>query len=162
MVAALETQIEDSEMTICDVLAMDHYITHVLFAEILDCNDPQEARESFEQLYEEIKIHGLAEEQVVYPVLNFDEEKMQKSVEQTDYINAMLDDMKVVHPVDVDAHFNANFKTRVEQLRLAVCSHLHQEEQEILPMLQERLSHAQQKAMATEFKIVKGQLKEQS
>jgi hemerythrin superfamily protein len=161
MVAALDTQIEEREMSICDVLAMDHYITNVLFAEILDCGDPQKAREYFDQLYEEVKIHGLAEEQVVYPALDFEHEKMQKSVGQTDYINEMMDDMKVGHSVDIDEHFNVNFKTRVEQLGLAVHSHLHQEEQDIFLLIKRNLSPEQQKAMAIEFKAVKSRLRAQ-
>ena len=145
----------DDEMSIRDVLLMDHSKTDILFAEILGSDDPQKIQEYFGQLYQDVKIHGLAEEQVLYPALRPYYDQMQEIVDQTDRVIVLLDEMKLLDPADPD------FKTQIEQLRLAVRGHIDQEENDIFPRIREHLSHEQQKRMATEFKAAKSKLQEQ-
>jgi hemerythrin superfamily protein len=155
VVGSVVTRLDD-EMSIRDVLLMDHSKTDILFAELLGSNDPRKIQEYFGQLYRDVKIHGLAEEQVLYPALSPYYNKMQAIVEQTDHVIEMLDEIRMLNLTDPD------FKARIEQLRLAVREHIDQEESDIFPNIREHLSHEQQKRMATEFKAAKSQLQEQA
>ncbi|MBD2020980.1 hemerythrin domain-containing protein [Leptolyngbya sp. FACHB-36] len=145
----------DDEMSIRDVLLMDHSKTDILFAEVLGNNDPQKIREYFGQLYQDVKVHGLAEEQVLYPALSPYYDQMQEIVDQTDHVIELLNKMKSFNPA------NPNFKAQVEQLRLAVRGHIDQEERDIFPRIKDNLSSEQQKTLATDFKAAKSNLQEQ-
>ena len=146
----------DDEMTIRDLLLMDHSKTDILFAEILGSDAPQKIQEYFGQLYQDVKIHGLAEEQVLYPAVRPYYNQTQEIVEQTDHVIEMLDQVRLVDPSDPD------FKPQVKRLRQAVREHINQEENDIFPTVRKKFSHAQQKQMATEFKAAKSKLQEQS
>ncbi|MBD2459551.1 hemerythrin domain-containing protein [Oscillatoria sp. FACHB-1407] len=142
----------DDEMSIRDLLLMDHTKADILFAEILGSEDPHKIQEYFAQLYQDVKVHGLAEEEILYPALSPYYNQMQEIVDQTDLVLEMLDAMKPLNPADPD------FKTQVEHLRRAVRHHVDQEEQDIFPKLREHLSRDQQKRMASEFKAAKNRL----
>ena len=145
----------DDEMRIGDLLRMDHSKTDVLFMEILGSNDPQKIQEYFGQLYKDIKVHGTAEEQVVYPVVRPYYEHTQEIYDQTDEVMQMLEEIKPLAPS------SSEFKAKVEQLRTAVRTHINQEEKDIFPKLRDNFSDEQQKQMATEFKTVKSQLQDE-
>ncbi|HEY9734644.1 MAG TPA: hemerythrin domain-containing protein [Trichocoleus sp.] len=142
----------DDEMSIRDVLLMDHSKADILFAEVLGSDEPQEIQGFFEQLYWDVKIHGLAEERVLYPALSPYYDQMPDIVEQTDEVIEMLDAARAIDPAD------PTFKERVEEIRRAVRSHVDQEENDIFPKIREDLSHEQQKQLATEFKAAKQKL----
>lgn len=145
----------DDEMSIRDLLLMDHSKTDILFAEILGSDEPQKIQEYFGQLYQDVKVHGLAEEQVLYPAVRPYYNQMQEIVDQTDHVIEMLDEVKPVDPSDPD------FKTQIKQLRRAVREHIDQEENDIFPKLKDNFSHEQQKQIATEFKAAKSRLQDQ-
>ncbi|MBD1909396.1 MULTISPECIES: hemerythrin domain-containing protein [unclassified Leptolyngbya] len=145
----------DDEMSIRDLLLMDHSKTDVLFAEILGSDNPQKIQEYFGQLYQDVKVHGLAEEQVLYPAVQPYYDQMQEIVDQTDHVIEMLDAMKPLDPAAPD------FKAQVEQLRLAVRGHIDQEESDVFPKLKDNFDHEQQKQLATEFKAAKSKLQKQ-
>ncbi|MBD3885776.1 hemerythrin domain-containing protein [Phormidium tenue FACHB-886] len=145
----------DDEMSIRDLLLMDHSKSDILFAEILGSSDPQKIQEYFGQLYQDVRVHGLAEEQVLYPAVRPYYDRMQEIFEQTDHVIEMLDEMKLLDPTA------SNFKSEIERLRLAVREHIDQEESDIFPRFQNDLSHEQQKQLATDFKAAKSKLQEQ-
>jgi len=145
----------DDEMSIRDLLRMDHTKADTLFAEILGADEPQKMAEYFGQLYKDIKVHGTAEEQVLYPAIRPYYEHTQEIYEQTDEVMEMLDEIKPLKP-DL-----SEFKAKVEQLRTATRNHINQEEKDIFTIIRDNFSHEQQKQMATEFKTVKSQLQEQ-
>ncbi|AFZ31448.1 Hemerythrin HHE cation binding domain protein [Gloeocapsa sp. PCC 7428] len=142
----------DDEMSIRELLLMDHTKADILFVEVLNASEPQKIQEYFGQLYKDIKVHGLAEEQVLYPAVRPYYEHMQEIFEQTDEVILMLDEIK---PLDPAA---SEFKAKIEQLRTAVRTHINQEENDIFPKLRDNFSHEQQKQMATEFKTAKSKL----
>jgi len=144
----------DEEMSIRDLLLMDHTKADTLFAEIQSANDPQKVQEYFGQLYRDVKVHGLAEEQVLYPAVRPYYEHTQEIYEQTDEVIQMLEEIKLLNPSD------SGFKAKVEQLRIAARAHIDQEESDIFPKLK-NFSDEQQKQMASEFKAVKSQLQDQ-
>jgi hemerythrin superfamily protein len=145
----------DDEMSIRDLLRMDHTKADTLFAEILGADEPQKIAEYFGQLYKDIKVHGTAEEQVLYPAIRPYYEHTQEIYEQTDEVMEMLDEIKPLEPA------SSEFKGKIEQLRTATRNHINQEEKDIFPLIGDNFRHEQQKQMATEFKTVKSQLQEQ-
>ena len=145
----------DDEMTIRELLLMDHTKADILFMEILGTNDPHKIQEYFGQLYKDIKAHGTAEEQVVYPAVRQYYEHTQEIYAQTDEVMEMLDEIKLINPA------SSEFKAKIEQLRTAVRTHINQEEKDIFPKLRDNFSHEQQKQMASEFKTAKSKLQEE-
>jgi hemerythrin superfamily protein len=71
----------DDEISLRALLLMDHRKTDILFAELLGSDDPQKIQEYFRQLYREVRVHGLAEEQIFYPALNPYYEQMAEIVD---------------------------------------------------------------------------------
>ncbi|MBW4421825.1 MAG: hemerythrin domain-containing protein [Myxacorys californica WJT36-NPBG1] len=145
----------DDEMSIRDLLLMDHSKSDILFAEILGSDDPQKIQEYFGQLYQDVKIHGLAEEQVLYPAVRPYYKYTEEIIDQTDHVIEMLDEVRSFDPSDPD------FKTQVKRLRQATREHIDHEENNIFPTVRENFSHEQQKQMATEFKAAKSKLQDQ-
>jgi hemerythrin superfamily protein len=154
VVGSLVTRTDD-EMTIRELLLMDHTKADTLFMEILSANDPHKIQEYFGQLYKDVKVHGTAEEQVVYPAVRPYYEHTEEIYAQTDEVMEMLDEIKLIDPS------SSEFKAKIEQLRTAVRTHINQEENDIFPKLRDNYSHEQQKQMATEFKTAKSKLQEQ-
>ncbi len=142
----------DDEMSILQLLRMDHSKTDVLFMEILGSNDPQKIQEYFGQLYKDVQAHGAAEEQVVYPAVRPYYEDTQELYAETADVKRMLDEIKSMNSYD------SEFKTKVEQLMTTLRTHINQEENEMFPKIRDNFSHEQHKQMATEFKTVKSQL----
>jgi len=145
----------DDEMSIRQLLLMDHSKVDILFMEIFNANEPEKIQEYFGQLYKDIKVHGTAEEQVLYPAVRPYYEHTQEIYAQTDEVMEMLDEIK---PLNFSS---PEFKAKIEQLRIAVRTHINQEENDIFPKLRDNFSHEQQKQIATEFKTAKSKLQEQ-
>lgn len=145
----------DEEMSIRELLLMDHTKVDILFTEIGSTNDPQKIQEYFGQLYKDIKVHGTAEEEVLYPAVRPYYEHTQEIYDQTDEVIEMLDEIKPIDPS------SSEFKAKIEQLRTAVRTHINQEENDIFPKLRDNFSHQQLLQMATEFKTAKSKLQEQ-
>jgi len=145
----------DDEMSIRDLLLMDHTKADTLFTEILGTDEPQKIQEYFGQLYRDISVHGLAEEQVLYPAVRPYYEHTQEIYDQTDEVIQMLEEIKPLSPS------SSQFKPKIEHLRTAVRTHINQEENEIFPKLRDNFSNEQQKQMASEFKTAKSRLQDQ-
>jgi hemerythrin superfamily protein len=68
IVGSAVTQISDkSDMSIQDIIRMDHNKVSMLFKQIEASNYPQKIEEYFGQIYKDLSVHSEAEEQVVYP-----------------------------------------------------------------------------------------------
>lgn len=145
----------DDEMSIRHLLRMDHTKADTLFAEILGADKPQKIQEYFGQLYKDIKVHGTAEEQVLYPAIRPYYEHTQEIYEQTDEVMEMLDNIKPLDPA------SSEFKVKIEQLRTATRNHINQEEKDIFTLITDNFSDDQQKQLATEFKTAKSQLQKE-
>lgn len=142
----------NDEMSIWDLLLMDHTKSDILFAEILATDDPKKIQECFVQLYKDVSIHGLAEEQIVYHAVSPYYRAMPDIVEQTDDVIGMLDEVRSLEVSD------PNFKSKVQHVKQAVRDHINQEEKDIFPILKHNFSQEQQKQMATDFKAAKSKL----
>ncbi|NEQ24975.1 MAG: DNA nickase, partial [Microcoleus sp. SIO2G3] len=59
----------NDEMSIRDLIRMDHTKVNTLFVEVQGTNDPQKLQEYFGQIYKDLSAHAEAEEQIVYPAI---------------------------------------------------------------------------------------------
>ncbi len=145
----------DDEMTILQLLRMDHTKTDTLLVEMLSASDPQKIQEYFGQIYKDAIAHGTAEEQIVYPAVRPYYEDTQELYDETAEVTQIMEEIKSLDPS------SSEFKAKVEQLMIAMRTHKSQEENEMFPKLRDNYSHEQQKQMATEFKTVKSQIQNQ-
>ncbi|MFE1743710.1 hemerythrin domain-containing protein [Coleofasciculus sp. H7-2] len=150
------TQTSDrSDMTIGEILRMDHSKAKTLFMEIENSNDAQKIQEYFGQLYKDLMAHAKAEEQVVYPAVRSYYQDTQDLYDEQAEQARMLDEIKSMSPS------SSEFKAKVRQLKDAINHHINQEENDMLPKLRDNFSSEQQQQMASEFKSVKSQLQDQ-
>ena len=145
----------DNEMSIRDLIRMDHTKTNTLFMQIEGTDDPQKLQEYFGQIYKDLSAHATAEEQVVYPAVRSYYQNTQDLYQEQAEMKQMLEQIKALNPSASD------FKENVTRLMRAVQHHVQQEENEMFPKIRDNFSDEQQKQMATEFKIVKSQLQNQ-
>lgn len=143
-----------SDMTIGQILRMDHSKAKTLFMEIENSNDPQKIQEYFGQLYKDLMAHAKAEEQVVYPAVRSYYQDTQDLYNEQAEQARMLDAIKAMSPSSPE------FKEQVRQLRDATNHHINQEENEMLPKLDANFNSEQQQRMATEFKSAKSKLQD--
>lgn len=144
-----------SDMTIGQILRMDHTKARTLFMEIQNSNDSQKIQEYFGQLYKDLMAHAKAEEQVVYPAVRSYYQDTQDLYNEQAEQARMLDELKAMDPS------SPQFKVQIKQLMDATNHHINQEENDMLPKLDSNLSSEQQQRMATEFKSAKSKLQDQ-
>ena len=147
----------DDEMSIRDIIRMDHAKTNTLFTEIGASNDPQKIQEYFGQLYKDLTAHAQAEEQVVYPAVRgfYGEGDTQELYNEQAQMKQMLDQIKALSPSSPE------FKDRVKQLMDVVGDHIRQEESTMFSAIGSNCSHEQEKQMATQFKEAKSKLQQE-
>lgn len=146
----------DSEISICDLIRLDHTKIFALLSQIATTNDPQKLEEYFGQVYQDLSAHADAEEEVIYPSVRpyfndiqslYDEQaKMQESLER---IRAM------------DCQDTVAFKAAVEILAADVNAHVKEEEDEMFPRINSSFGDDQQKQLATDFKTAKSKIQDQ-
>ena len=144
----------DTEMSIRDLIRMDHTKVNTLFMEIENTNDPQKIQEFFGQIYKDLNAHSIAEEEIVYPAVRPYYSDTQDLYNEQAEMKQMLDQIKSMNPSA------SNFKDQVKQLKDAVTHHVRQEENEMFPKIRDNFSDEQQKQMATQFKTSKSQVME--
>lgn len=146
----------DDEMTIREIIRMDHAKANTLFTEIGQSNDPQKIQEYFGQLYKDLNVHALAEEQAVYPKVRAFYDDTRELYDEQAEMKQRLDEIKAMSPSNID-----QFKSKVKQLMDIVGDHIRQEESTMFTAIGNNLSHEQEKQMATEFKTAKSQLQQE-
>ncbi|HEY9634039.1 MAG TPA: hemerythrin domain-containing protein [Coleofasciculaceae cyanobacterium] len=147
----------DDEMTIREIIRMDHAKTNTIFTEIGASNDPQKIAEYYGQLYKDLNAHAIAEEQVVYPKVRAFYDDTRELYDEQAEMKQMLDQIKSMNPAsNID-----EFKSRVKQLMDIVGDHIRQEESTMFTAIGNNLNHDQEKQMATEFKTAKSQVQQE-
>ena len=144
-----------SDMTIGQILRMDHSKAKTLFTEIENSSDPQKIQEYFGQLYKDLTAHAKAEEQVLYPAVRSYYEDTQDLYNEQAEQARMLEEIKSLSPS------SSEFKTKVQQLKDATNHHIKQEENEMLPRIDANFSSEQQQELATQFKSAKSKLQDE-
>jgi hemerythrin superfamily protein len=155
--SALTQSSDKSDMNIQDVIRLDHNKANTLFTEIGQSNDPQKIQEYFGQLYKDLTVHALAEEEVVYPAVRpfYGESDTQELYDEQAEMKRMLDEIKALSPA------SDMFKSKVKQLMNAVGDHIRQEESTMFAAIRNNCSTQQQEQMATAFKAAKSKLQDQ-
>lgn len=155
VVGSVATQSSDqSDLKIQDVIRMDHQKVNVLIGEIEQSNDVQKVQEYFGQLYQDLLVHSVAEEQVVYPGVRpfYGDADTQELYEEQAQLKEILDQMKSLEPNSQE------FKDMLQQVKAMVGDHTRQEESTMFSAIKSNCSSEQQQQMATEFKEAKKQL----
>lgn len=143
------------EMSITDIISMDHRKTDTLFMEIASTDDPQKLQEFFGQLYKDLSVHAEAEEQIVYPAVRSYYGNTQELYSEQAEMKQMLAQIKALNPTSSD------FKAQIKQLQTAVHDHVRQEENDMFPHIRRHLSEAQMEQMATQFKAAKSTIQQE-
>lgn len=145
---------DKTDMNIQDVIRMDHQKASTLFMEIEQSNDPQKIQEYFGQLYKDLNVHALAEEQVVYPAVRsfYGESDTQELYDEQAQMKVLLDEIKALSPA------SSEFKSKVKQLKDIVMDHVRQEESTLFAAIRNNCNDQQSEQLATQFKEAKKQL----
>jgi hemerythrin superfamily protein len=88
----------DDEMTIREIIRMDHAKVNTLFTEIGASNDPQKIQEYFGQLYKDLSAHAQAEEQVVYPAVRSSTKGLKSCMMNRLEMKQLLEQIKALNP----------------------------------------------------------------
>jgi hemerythrin superfamily protein len=156
IVGSAVTQISDkSDLSIQEIIRMDHNKVSMLFKQIEASNDPQKIEEYFGQIYKDLSVHSEAEEQVVYPAVRPFYGETQELYDEQAQMKVMLENLKSSSSSADD------FKYKVEQLKTAVMDHVNQEENMMFAAIRSNCSDEQQQNLATQFKAAKSQLQQQ-
>jgi hemerythrin superfamily protein len=156
IIGSAVTQTSDkSDMSILDVIRMDHNKVDMLFAQIEKSNDPQKIEEYFGQIYKDLSVHSEAEEQVVYPAVQSFYSDTQALYSEQAEMKMLLEGLRYS---DVSA---SDFSAKIERLKMAVANHVSQEENTMFAAIRHNCSAEQQEYLATQFKAAKSKLQEQ-
>ena len=145
----------DNEVSICDVIRMDHLKAKTLFGQIQDTEDPQKLEEYFCQLYQDLSTHSEAEEQTLYPAIRPHYNDTQKLYDEQAEMKQMLDQVKAMNPTNT-----VEFKSAVARIMSAANAHMDDEERYVFAYIKDTFGDEQQKQLATEFKTAKSQLQD--
>ncbi|WP_069789481.1 hemerythrin domain-containing protein [Cyanobacterium sp. IPPAS B-1200] len=146
----------DDEISICDLIRLDHTKVNTLFGQIKATNNPQKLEEYFGQVYQDLSAHSQAEEKVVYPMVHPYSEDVQQLYDEQTQMKQMLEQIKAMNCEDTAA-----FKAAIENLMDVVKAHVSEEEKDMFPLIQNNLGDEQQKQLATDFKTAKSQIQDQ-
>ncbi|MBW4469929.1 MAG: hemerythrin domain-containing protein [Stenomitos rutilans HA7619-LM2] len=146
-----------SDMNVQDVIRMDHQKVNALFVEINNSNDSQKIQEYFGQIYKDLIVHAKAEEQVVYPAVRpfYGDDNTQELYDEQAEMATLLNEIKSIDPA------NAEFKTKVNQLKDIVMDHVRQEESTMFAAIRNNCSSEQSEQLASQFKAAKSKLQDQ-
>jgi hemerythrin superfamily protein len=146
----------DRQLTICDLIHLDHTKVNTLFGQIKATNEPQKLEEYFAQIYQDLCVHSEAEELVVYPAVRLYYKNIQKMYDEQAEMKQVLGKIKAMNCEDTVA-----FKAAIERLMIAVSTHVEEEENDMFPHLQDAFGDEQQKQLVTDFKTAKSKIQDQ-
>jgi len=146
----------DHEITICDLIRLDHTKVFALLSQIKATNDPQKLEEYFGQVYQDLCAHSEAEEEVIYPVVRPYYDDIQSLYDEQAKMKQTLEQIKAMNCKDTVA-----FKAAVELLAADVNAHVKEEEDEMFPRINGSFGDDQQKQLATDFKTAKSKIQDQ-
>ncbi len=152
------TQTSDKQdMDIRDLIRLDHNKTNTIFTEIGATDDPQKIQEYFGQLYKDLTVHAIAEEQVVYPKVRgfYGDDNTQELYDEQAEMKQMLDEIKSMSPSAPE------FKDKVKQLMDVVGDHIRQEESTMFAAIGNNLSEQEREQLSTEFKAAKSKIQDE-
>lgn len=155
--SAVTQSSDKQDMDIRDLIRLDHNKTNTIFTEIGATDDPQKIQEYFGQLYKDLTVHAIAEEQVVYPKVRdfYGNDNTQELYDEQAEMKRMLDEIKSMSPSAPE------FKDKVKQLMDVVGDHIRQEESTMFAAIGNNLSEEQREQLSTKFKAAKSKIQDE-
>jgi hemerythrin superfamily protein len=155
--SVLTQNTDRSDMTLQDILRMDHQKVNVLFAEIMQTNDPMKRREYFGQLYKDLRAHSLAEDEIAYPAVRgkYPESDLQELYNEQDSWLPKLDQMAKMDMM------SEQFMNEIRQLMSEVQDHVRQEESTFFAAVRDSFGKEEQERLGSQFKAKKSQLQDE-
>jgi hemerythrin superfamily protein len=154
VVGSAVTQASDKQdMNIQDIIRLDHNKVNTLFTQLLASNDPQKIQEYFGQIYKDLLVHSIAEEQVVYPAVRpfYGEADTKELYDEQAHFRVLLDDIKATNASSNE------FKDKIRKLMDEVGDHIRQEESTMFAAIRNNFSTEQSEQLTTKFKAAKSQ-----
>lgn len=135
-----------------EIIKRDHRKVESLFKEFEDLGDQayQSKSKLVETIIKELRSHTEMEETLLYPraqeAFNNEDDKMvEEAIAEHDVAKRLLEELTVTHPED------PQFDAKVKVLNENVTHHVMEEEQELLPRLEEKLSEEDMNAIGEEM-----------
>jgi hemerythrin superfamily protein len=146
-----------SDMNLQDLIRMDHQKVSVLFGEIDSTQDPAKRQEYFGQIYKDLNVHALAEEEVAYPALQgrYPDSDLRELYDEQAEMKVVLDHILSLNPA-TDEFLNA-----VHHLQDKVMDHVRQEESSFFAAIRDNFSSEESEQLASQFKAVKSQIQDE-
>jgi hemerythrin superfamily protein len=139
-----------------EIIKADHQLVDDLFSEFEDMNDDStmSRRDVADRIIEELTLHADMEETLCYP--SFKEVLDEEDLGLLDEAYAEHAEMKItIERLKVMGEDHAEFESSMQQLIDDVRHHVEEEEAELLPKIEEKMSEEELGAMGdamTEFK----------
>lgn len=145
------------EMSVLNVLRMDHTKVKAIFREMKGEASPQKLNGLYHQLRSDLLAHSLAEEQVVYDFFKqFEDlrERLEHAQSEHEELRAILDEMEEYSSISQE------FTARLRDLRMVVLEHVDEEEDEMFKLFKERATDEQLVDLSTPFTKMKKEIQE--
>jgi hemerythrin superfamily protein len=146
----------DEEITIYDLIRIDHAKVNALFKQLQSSNTPRKLEDCFEQLYKNLMTHAAAVEEVLSPLVQPYHDEMQNLYDEQSKMKLLLNQIKNLDTQHID-----DFKIAVGSLMTAVQEHVNHEENGMFFRLQSNLSDEQEKRLAVAFYAAKSRIQDQ-
>lgn len=148
---------DKEDMNVQDVIRADHNKVNTIFTEIGATDDPQKLQEYFGQMYKDLMVHSIAEEEVVYPAVRpfYGENDTKELYDEQAQLKQMLDEAKAINPSSTD-----EFKSKIKNIMDVVGDHIRQEESTMFAAIRDNMNSDQSEQLATKFKEAKSKLQD--
>lgn len=114
-----------------DLLKFDHRNVNEMFAQCLKEEEPTARRALTQQIVEALTLHAAAEEKLVYPILNVqDEELSHEAYEEHHVMKVLIEEAALLNGSE------SNFHAKIKVLSEIVAHHVQEEEAHMLPRVQ--------------------------
>jgi hemerythrin-like domain-containing protein len=146
---------EHSEVFVDPVklIKQDHRVVKGLFRRFEAASTRSERQKLAEEIIEELSVHAVTEEQLLYPALRARDRRMEESVlnameehHAVKLILAELDDMKAD---------DERFAAKMHVVQESVLMHIEEEENELLPRIEKLFDQEESKVLAEAIVVMK-------
>jgi hemerythrin-like domain-containing protein len=139
-----------------EIIKKDHRKVEALFKEYEDIEDGafDTKKEKVEEIIRELKLHTEMEEKLLYPVLkeafsDEDDKMVEEGYAEHDVAKRILEELSVIHPED------PQFDAKVKVLNENITHHVMEEEKELLPRAEEKLTDEEMDTIGENLKAFK-------
>lgn len=146
------------EMDVLSVLKLDHRKANMLFGEIEEAVDQQDAVDLFHQLKADLISHSESEELTIYkPFRKFPELRTRLDHSQIEHQD-LRNKLEEMDDFEEDREM---FLNRLQEIKILVQNHVEIEEREIFPLIRERATEEELVLLAGSFLLAKESIQEQ-